>query len=63
MVMKQREELNKCYEWWGNLTEEKKFIIMMDWYPEEIEKDTDIDKMFGNMANEYQLEICRGENK
>lgn len=63
MVMKEREELNKCYDWWGNLTEEKRFIIMMDYYPEEVKEDTDIDKMFGDMANEYRLEIYRGENK
>ena len=51
------------YEWWGSLTEEKQLEIMMDWYPTEVHKDTDIDKMFGDMANEYQLEIYRGENK
>ena len=57
------KELDKCYDWWESLTEEKQFDIMRVWYPTDVGKDTDINKLFGDMADHYQLEIYRGESK
>ena len=51
------------YAWWDNLTEEEQFNLMLDWYPEEITKDTDIDKFFGDMDWHTQLWIYQRENK
>ena len=49
------------YKWWGNLTELRQYEIMLNWYPTEVKEDTDIDKMFGDMPFENQLEIYEGE--
>ena len=49
------------YKWWGNLTELRQYEIMLSWYPTEVKEDTDIDKMFGDMPFENQLEIYEGE--
>ena len=57
------KKLKKCYDWWGNLTEEEQFKIMTDFYPTEVKEDTDIDKMFGDMPDYTQLWIYRRETK
>ena len=49
------------YKWWKSLTDLKQYEIMLGWYPTEVKEDTDIDKMFGDMPFEYQLEIYEGE--
>ena len=55
----QKKEI--VYKWWGNLTELRQYEIMLGWYPTEVKEDTDIDKMFGDMPFENQLEIYEGE--
>ena len=54
------------YAWWESLTEEEQFEIMLRWYPNAVTKDTDIDKLFGDMALEYKYEVyekeCKGGN-
>ena len=54
--------MEKVYKWWESLTEQKQFDIMLDWYPTEVNKDTDIDKMFGDMANTSQTEMWLDNN-
>jgi len=58
----EKEVMDKVYDWWESLTEQKQFDIMLNWYPTEVHKDTDIDKMFGDMENKYQTEIYLGNN-
>jgi len=53
---------DEVYDWWDSLTEEEQFKILLDWYPMEITKDTDIDKFFGDMGSERQLHIYKEEN-
>ena len=61
------KQLNKCYDWWESLTEEEQLKIMTDYYPiditTEVHKDTDIDKMFGDMPDYTQLWIYQRETK
>jgi len=54
--------MDRVYDWWEGLTEQKQFDIMLAWYPTEVHKDTDIDKMFGDMANTHQTEIYLDNN-
>ena len=56
-LMEENEKLEKCYEWWKNLTEEEQLKIMTDYYPTEVKEDTDINKMFGDMPSDEQLWI------
>lgn len=49
------------YKWWGNLTDMRQYEIILTWYPTEVKEDTDIDKFFGDMPFENQLEIYEGE--
>jgi len=53
---------DEVYEWWNSLTEEEQLKILLDWYPMEITKDTDLDKFFGDMGSERQLHIYKEEN-
>ena len=53
---------DKVYDWWESLTEQEQFDIMIDHYPDEIDKETDIDKMFGDMQWCYQLDVYLTEN-
>ena len=54
-------QMDKVYNWWKGLTEEKQLKIMTDYYPTEVNKDTNIDKMFGDMPTETQLWIWKTE--
>ena len=56
-----RKQKNTVYRWWGNLTDMRQYEIMLDWYPTEVKEDTDIDKFFGDMPFENQLEIYEKE--
>ena len=56
----EKETMDKVYDWWESLTEQKQFDIMLNWYPTEVHKDTNIDKMFGDMDHKYQTEIYLG---
>ncbi len=49
--------MDKVYKWWRSLTEQKQFDVMLDWYPGAVNKDTNIDKMFGDMASVSQTEM------
>ena len=49
--------IEECYDWWDRLSEQEQFNIMLNWYPTEVHKDTDIDKMFGDMPDEDKLWI------
>lgn len=63
---KEMEESNQkeaVYKWWKSLTDMSQYEIMLEWYPTEVKEDTDIDKMFGDMPFENQLEIYKGENE
>lgn len=53
----------EVYDWWESLSEQEQFDIMLNWYPEEVHKDTDIDKMFGDMPSDYQMWIYKREGK
>lgn len=55
--------MSKCYDWWESLTEEEQSKIMTDYYPTEVNEDTNIDKMFGDMSNDVQLWIYRREKQ
>lgn len=57
------DKMEKVYDWWESLTEEKQYEIIIDWYSMEIEEDTDIDKFFGDMPNDKKLEIYDKEVK
>lgn len=57
----QKKEI--VYKWWKSLTDLRQYEIMLEWYPTEVKEDTDIDKMFGDMPFEYQLEIYEKEVK
>lgn len=57
----EKEEKEKVYKWWGSLTDMRQYEIMLDWYPTEIKEDTDIDKFFGDMPYENQLEVYEKE--
>jgi len=54
--------MDEVYDWWDSLTEEEQLEVLLDWYPMEITKDTDIDKFFGDMGSERQLHIYKEEN-
>jgi len=54
--------MDEVYGWWDSLTEEEQLKVLLDWYPMEITKDTDIDKFFGDMGSERQLNIYKEEN-
>ena len=54
---------DKVYDWWDSMTDQEQFDLMLEWYPTEITKDTDIDKLFGDMGWENQLWIYQRENK
>ena len=53
--------MNKVYDWWESLGEERQLEIMIGYYPNEVQEDTDIDKMFGDMPNSCQIWIYRRE--
>lgn len=57
----EKQQKEKVYKWWGSLTDMRQYEIMISYYPTEVKEDTDIDKMFGDMPYEYQLEIYEGE--
>lgn len=59
---RQTKLMDKVYEWWNSLTKQKRFDVMLDWYPMEVHKDTNIDKMFGDMANTSQIELWLDNN-
>jgi len=54
--------MDEVYDWWDSLTEEEQLNLMLNWYPMEVNKDTDIDKFFGDMGSERQLYIYKEEN-
>ena len=54
--------MDKVYDWWNSLTDEKQFDIVVDFYPDEVTEDTNIDKFFGDMANKYQTKIYLANN-
>ena len=53
----------KVYNWWYDLNEQEQYNLILNWYPEAIEEDTDIDKFFGDMPDREQLEIYEKEIK
>ena len=53
--------MNKVYDWWESLSEERQLEIMTSYYADAVKEDTDIDKMFGDMPNSYQIWIYRRE--
>ena len=55
--------MDKVYNWWSGLSEQEQYDLMLNWYPEAIEEDTDIDKFFGDMPDREQLEIYEKEIK
>ena len=55
--------MNKVYDWWESLGEERQLEIMTGYYPNEVQEDTDIDKMFGDMPNSFQIWIYKKEVK
>ena len=59
---RQSKFMDKVYNWWESLTEQKRFDIIVDRYPAEVHKDTNIDKFFGDMSNGYQIEIYLAHN-
>ena len=54
--------MDKVYAWWESLTEQKQFDIMLGFYPSAVNKDTNVDKMFGDMPNICQAEIYLDNN-
>jgi len=54
--------MDKVYNWWEGLTEQRQFDIMLGFYPSAVNKDTNIDKMFGDMPNICQTEIYLDNN-
>ena len=54
--------VDKVYDWWESLTEQEQFDIMYDHFPDEIEMETDVDKFFGDMVWENQLDVYLTEN-
>ena len=54
--------MDEIYDWWDGLTEEEQLNILLDWYPMEITKDTDVNKFFGDIGNNRQLRIYKEEN-
>ena len=59
---KEQKLMGEVYDWWDGLTDEEQLKVLLDWYPMEITKDTDVDKFFGDLGSERQLEIWREEN-
>ncbi|MDD2778480.1 MAG: hypothetical protein PHI16_06300 [Methanocellales archaeon] len=55
--------MDKVYDWWNSLSEQEQYDLMLDWYPEAIKEDTDIDKFFGDMPDREQLWIYEKEVK
>ena len=55
--------MDKVYAWWDSLTEYKQFWLMMDWFPYQIKEDTNADKFFGDMPDDYKLWIWNREVK
>ena len=53
--------MNQIYDWWDSLSEERQLEIMTSYFPDEVKEDTDIDKMFGDMPDGYQIWIYRRE--
>ena len=54
---------DKVYDWWESLNEQEQFDIMYDHFPDEIEMETDnVDKFFGDMVWENQLDVYLTEN-
>ena len=47
--------VDKVYDWWESLTEQEQFDIMYDHFP-------DVDKFFGDMVWENQLDVYLTEN-
>ena len=60
---KRRENcaLEAIHKWWKSLTDMRQYEIILSWYPTEVKEDTDIDKFFGDMPFENQLEIYEKE--
>ena len=57
----EKQQKETIYNWWKSLTDLRQYEIMLTWYPTEVKEDTDIDKMFGDIPFENQLEIYKGE--
>ena len=53
---------DKVYDWFESLSEQEQFDIMYDHFPDEIDKETDVDKFFGDMVWENQLDVYLTEN-
>jgi len=53
--------MEEVYDWWDSLSEDEQLEIMTSYYPDEVQEDTDIDKMFGDMPNGCQIWIYRRE--
>jgi len=60
---KEQREMDEIQDWWDELMEKEQFDILLEWYPNEIKKSTDIDKFFGDLPNERQLHIWEEEDK
>ena len=54
--------MDKVYEWWDSLGEQEQYDLILDWYPNELNEDDDVDSFFGDMPNEKQLWIWKREN-
>jgi len=53
---------DKVYDWFESLSEQEQFDIMYDHFPDEITVETDVDKFFGDMVWENQLDVYLTEN-
>ena len=62
---REREQrlLDECWAWWDSLTEQEQCDLMLDWYPNEFNKDDydNGDSFFGDMPSECQIEIWQSE--
>ena len=54
---KEQKLMDEIYDWWDGLIEKEQFNILLDWHPNEINKETDIDKFFGDLPNKRQLHV------
>ena len=58
----ENREMDRVYSWWDSLGEQEQYNLILDWYPNELNKDDDVDSFFGDMPNEKQLWIWKREN-
>ena len=58
----ERELVERVHSWFLSLTEQEQYNLILDWYPNELNKDDDVDSFFGDMPNEKQLWIWKREN-